>query len=360
MAERWRAPVALRTLAATALVLVLGLLFPGLWTLLFLGLLGVIFAMALGAVADRLERLHVPRALGAFLTLGAVVGGLVLVGMLLGPAIERQIREMVDVLPAVVDDFHGEIRSLTGQEPGEVSRPLQEALLRLVDEPSALVGPVSSAAIRLVTVIGGVLAVLVIAYYLAARPEPLKRGLLRLFRPDRRAHAEHVMSRLRRAWLGWLGGTLIDMLATAILLYIGLTIIGVDYALVFAVLTGLLEFVPYLGPILASIPAILFALTDSVELAVLTGVVFLVVQQIEGHLILPLVMARSAGLHPALVAAGVIAIGSLFGLVGVLVAVPILSATLILVEEFWVRPREMGAEDMHPPAQSVSEVTVAG
>ena len=102
--------------------------------------------------------------------------------------------------------------------------------------------------------------------------------------------------------------------------------------------------VPYFGAIVGAIPPVLFALTDSPGKALAVLIVYVLVQQIESNLIIPLVMSRTTRLHPALIAIGVVVVGSLFGVVGLFVAVPIISAVVILTEENWVREIEAAHE----------------
>jgi predicted PurR-regulated permease PerM len=146
--------------------------------------------------------------------------------------------------------------------------------------------------------------------------------------------------RLRAAWVGWLQGVVIDMFVTGVLLYLGLTLIGLEFAIFFAVFSALLVVIPYFGAVIGAVPVVLFALADSPTTAVLALVVYIVVQQIEGNVIIPLVMAQRVKLHPALIAIGVVLVGQLFGFIGLFVAVPILSAIVILVDELWVKPME--------------------
>jgi predicted PurR-regulated permease PerM len=130
------------------------------------------------------------------------------------------------------------------------------------------------------------------------------------------------------------------MLVTGTLLWAGLTLIGLDYALVFAVLSALLVVIPYFGSIAGAVPPTLFALTDSPEQALLALGIYVLVQQIESNMIIPLVMAQRVKLHPALIAIGVVVVGQLFGFVGLFVAVPIISLVVILTDELWVKPNE--------------------
>jgi predicted PurR-regulated permease PerM len=140
--------------------------------------------------------------------------------------------------------------------------------------------------------------------------------------------------------VGWLEGVLVDMLVTGVLLYVGLTLIGLDFAIFFAVFSALLVVIPYFGAILGAIPVVLFALADGPGTALAALIVYIVVQQVESNVIIPVVMSQRVKLHPALIAIGVVLVGQLFGFVGLFVAVPILSMVVILVDELWVKPLE--------------------
>jgi predicted PurR-regulated permease PerM len=164
--------------------------------------------------------------------------------------------------------------------------------------------------------------------------------MLRLFPPDRREHAAGVMSRLRNAWVGWMQGVIVDMLVTGVLLYFGLSLIGLDYALVFAVVSALLVLIPYYGAFIGGLPPVLFGLADSPGKGALALVVYVAVQQVESNFTIPLVMARTVSLHPAVIAIGVLVVGRLMGFAGLFVAVPVLSFVTIVIDEFWIKPME--------------------
>jgi predicted PurR-regulated permease PerM len=189
-------------------------------------------------------------------------------------------------------------------------------------------------------VLAALVLLLIIAYYMAAKPKPLVNGMLRLFPPDRREHAQHVMARLRDAWIGWMQGVMVDMVVTGVLLYLGLSLIGLDYAIVFAVISALLVLIPYYGAFLGGIPPVLFGFADSPGKGLLALAVYVGVQQIESNFTIPLVMSRTVNMHPAVIAIGVLVVGRLFGFAGLFVAVPVLSFITITIEEFWVNPME--------------------
>lgn len=345
MPDMQRAPVAYKAVVLAAVLLVLGLLFRQLATLMLAVLMTVIIAIPLSAGATRLERHGVPRVFGALLTL---LGGLaVLAGVLalIIPTFVDQVNEFVDDVPTIVHDLEETVGDITGNRPSEVGDSVQDFLQRYTDKPERLIGPITSIGLSVAGVLGALVLMLLTAYYMAVRPGPLVEGALRLVPPSRRRHARMVMDRLRGAWIGWMKGVIFDMAISGTLLYIGLTIIGLDYAILFAVLTALLVVVPYFGAFVGGIPPVLFALTDSPGKALAVLAVYVLVQQIEGNIIIPVIMSRTTRLHPALIAIGVVVVGQLFGVVGLFVAVPIISAAVILTEEIYVREIEAAHEN---------------
>ena len=343
--------IAYRAVLLGAALVVAGLLFQQLLTLLLATLSTVIIAIAVSAVADRLQRVGIPRPVGALL---ALLSGLaILAGLLwvLVPPFIDQTNQFVDDVPGIVDDLRDQVHDLTGAEPGEISDQVDKVVANYTDDPGKLIGPITSISLSVVGALAALILMLITAYYMAIRPEPLLEGLRRVVPPDHRVQADRIMRRLRGAWVGWMQGVAADMLISGVLLYVGLTLIGLDFAIFFAVLTALFSVIPYFGAFASGIPPVLFALTDSPGKALLVIVIYVAVQQIEGNLTIPLVMSRTVKLHPAVIAGGVVIVGTLFGFVGLIVAVPILSMATILVEELWVRRIEAGEQaGPAPPA----------
>lgn len=351
--------IAYRAVLLAAGLLLAGLLFRQLVTLLLAVLMTIAIAIPLAAAATRLERLGVPRAVGALLALLAGVSTLALIVLLLTPPFVDQTNEFVADVPDLAHDLEGQIGALAGADPREVGDRVQQFAERYTDDPARLIGPLTSIGLNVAGVLGALVLLLLTAYYMAVRPEPLVEGLVRLMPPARRDHLRHVLRRVRHSWIGWMEGVAIDMLVTGVLLYIALQIVGLDFAIFFAVLSALLVVVPYFGAIAGAIPPTLFALTDSPGKALLVLGVYVLVQQLESNVTIPVVMAHRVRLHPAMIAIGVVLVGQLFGFIGLFVAVPILSLIVIVVDEFWVKAIE-GADvarrrgEMAVPAEAES------
>jgi predicted PurR-regulated permease PerM len=340
MSDSFDARVLYRAVLLAAGLLVLGLLFRQLTTLLIAVLMTVLISIPLTGAANRLERYRVPRPIGALAGLLAGIGVIALIIWLLIPPFVDETNEFIDEVPGIVDDLTADVADITGSEPDVVGDDVQDFLEGYTEDPERFLGPLTSIGIDVAAVLGAIVFMLITAMYIAIRPRPLVDGILSLVPPTRREHGRQIMERLRASWVGWIEGVIADMFISGTLLFIGLTIIGLDFAIFFAVLTALLVVIPYFGAIVGAVPPTLFALTDSPEQAILVLVIYVAVQQIEGNVLIPLIMSNRVRLHPALIAIGVLVVAQLFGFIGLFVAVPIISMAIILAEELWVKPTE--------------------
>ncbi len=318
-------------------------------TLLITLVITLIITLPLARAADAAERHHLPRALGAVLALLlglSVVGGII---ALVVPAFVEQGERFVDQIPSTIDLVERRISDLTGSEPAAVGASIQDAVQRFTDEPGRLVGPIASIGLGALGLLATLVVVLLTAVYLAINPRPIVDGFLSLFPQRRRAVAAATMMQIRAAWIGWLRGVGIDMLVSGTLLYLGLLLVGLDFAVVFAVVSALFVVIPYFGAFAGGLPPVIFALADSPTKALLVLVIYAAVQQIEGNVIVPLVMSRQVKLHPASIIVGVTIVQQVLGLVGLIVAVPIIAATLILVRVLWIEPMQHSDEHRVAP-----------
>lgn len=323
---------------ALALVAI-GLLFEQLVTLLLMVMITVIIALPIAAGASRLERRGVPRTVGAVLCALLGLAILALVLYLVVPAFVDQAKSFANQFPHLLK----RVEHALGVRPGQVTSAAQKLVHKYTQHPASLLGPLSNLGISVATAIGGLVVVLISALYTAINPAPLVRGVVRLAPPAQREHMERILARLREAWLGWLVGLSLDMLVLGGLLFAGMKLIGLPFAVGFAVFSALMTVIPNYGSVISAVPPILYGLSQSVHEAVLVTVVYVVVNQVEGNLVLPLIMGRSVNVHPALVAVAVLIAGALFGVLGLFLSIPLMSMTLILIQELWVRRVERGA-----------------
>jgi predicted PurR-regulated permease PerM len=236
-------------------------------------------------------------------------------------------------------------------EPFGLAEPLREWVNGL-GSGSGVLSNLGGLAMSVGNALADTVLVLIGGIYLAAQPDLYRRGIVQLVPPRGRELAGQALSDSGTALKRWLLGRLTAMAAVGILTGIGLSIIGVPSALTLGLLAALLDFVPFIGPIIAAIPAILIALTQSPEAALWTAGLYLLVQQLEGNIIDPMVQQRAVDLPPALLIFSLVAGGLLFGVIGILFAAPLTVVIFVLVKRLYVRealdtPTRVPSEDKY-------------
>jgi predicted PurR-regulated permease PerM len=213
-----------------------------------------------------------------------------------------------------------------------------------------MIGSIAGYSGAVLTGLANAVLVIFAGLYLAVDPSLYRRGLVALLPPRHRATAEDALTSTGRALRLWLLGQLVAMILVGVLTTLGLWLIGVPSALALGVIAALLEFVPFAGPILASIPAIALGLSESVTTGALVLGLYLAIQQVEGNLITPIVHQRAVDLPPALTMFAILAFGVLFGPLGILLATPLAVVGYVLVNRLWIaealdEPVDLPGED---------------
>lgn len=310
--------------------------------LFFIAFFAVLVASFLSIFVDWLEAQGVPRVVGALLVLVALA---VLVSgacVLLWPTLREQAIQLQEDLPPALAEiaawFEERYLALTGQF-GAPAAPIQDRVReRVMAEAANLL---TGALPLLNTVVGAVAGGLIVFFaglYLAVEPRAYFRGLISLVprrgRPRAQRALEEVGATLRR----WMLGTVIGMLVIGLLTTMGLWLLGIPAALALGVLAGLLEFIPFIGPILSAIPALVLALVISPTTAVWVLLLYIAIQQLESNLIMPLLMKGMVELPPALTVLVQVLMSLLFGFLGLLLAVPVLAAARVLIRTLYIEP----------------------
>jgi predicted PurR-regulated permease PerM len=187
-----------------------------------------------------------------------------------------------------------------------------------------------------VEVLAGLLLITFVAIYYGVDPGVYRRGLLHLVPHPSRARADEVLTAIGLSLRRWLGTQLIAMLIIGSMVSIALALLGVEAALSLGIIAGVLEFIPTVGPILSAMPAIAMGFLVSPQKALAVAVVFTLVQMVEGHLLIPMLMKRGMNLPPLLTILGQAVMAVVFGFLGLLVAVPLLAMVLTTVKMLYV------------------------
>ena len=178
--------------------------------------------------------------------------------------------------------------------------------------------------------------IVVIGIYLAADPGTYLNGAIRLLPPSKRKRGREIINAAGADLRKWLLAMTLDMLFLGTLTGVGLYLIGVPVAFALGILSGVSVFVPYIGPIVAIVPGLLIALSVSPTLALYAAIVYLVAQQLEGNIALPLLQRWTVSMPPAVSLLAIVAFGLLFGVWGVLFATPLAVVTIRIVRMAYV------------------------
>lgn len=324
-------------LAAAAVTVVL------VWTLylarevLLLLYVAALVAIGLSPLVSALERREdaltghrVPRWVAILTIYLVVIGVLVGIGMLVVPPLAQQARELWDALPGLM---HNAQQWLIDR--GILSRELsvREAVEKAPVGSGDAVGRVVQALWGLVGGVAGLFTILILAFYFLVDSGGIVTTFVRLFPAHSRRRVHEACEAVTTKVSAWLGG---QMLLAGIIgssAALALWLMGVPYFYVLALIAGLGEFIPIVGPILSAIPAIAVALTVSPALALGVAIFFVVQQQFENHVLVPKVMERQVGVSAVVVIVALLLGASLLGIVGAILAVPTAAILHVLFQE---------------------------
>ncbi|MBF2003851.1 MAG: AI-2E family transporter [Synechococcales cyanobacterium C42_A2020_086] len=304
---------------------------------LLLTFLGVLVAIVLRTLAKPIARktpLSSRWALGVVVVMLGVL--LVGIGWLLAPEIiaqtdqlaegvEEAIEQVEASLPGDIDPNGGGLGGIVGGDNGQWLNPTN-ILSQLMDTFTLTLG-----------VLANVLFVLFIGLFVAFDPQLYRNGIVSLVPPRGRQRANEVIDKVVKGLQAWLLGRIISMIVVGIVVSLGLWILNVPLALVLGIIAALLEFIPVVGPVLAAVPGILIAFTLGLMPAIYVALFYLVVQQLEGNVLTPIVQQQVVSLPPVLGLSTVLAMGILFGVLGILVATPLTVVIFILVRMLYLR-----------------------
>lgn len=302
---------------------ILGLVF--LWLIrdiILLLLLSLIVASALEPMVEYFNRHRVPKAVSVLTVYVLVLGFLVLVLYLLIPPAILQFQLLAEKWPEYFSRFQDQLGSidLSNFSPSY-----------LFDEFS---GGFLDKTFGVFSGLFSFITVLVVSFYLVAEEQSMKQFVANLIPAQHHDVVLGLIEKIQAKMGKWVLGQIILSFSIFALTYIGLLILGVDYALFLALLAGLLEVVPYIGPFLSAVPAVFFAFIQNPALAIAVVILYIIVQKTEGYVLVPKIMQKTVGLSPLVVLVSLLIGFKLAGILGLLISVPIASAISVVIQEF--------------------------
>ena len=302
--------------------------------LLVLFFMSLVFSSALDPFVDRLKKKKIPRSvsvLGIYVIFFSILG---LAIYSIAPLILKEINGLSANLPAYFD-------SLSVKFSDFKDYSIKYGLFDNAKSSSDLItGYLSSTAagvfFTLFNIFGGIFSfvlILVLTFYMVVEENAMKKLIWQFAPAKHQPYVMHLVNRMQIKMGHWLRGQLIVALALAAMSYIGLMILGVNYAVLLALLVGLFSFIPYMGAILGSLPAIFIAFTQSPFMSALAVALFYIIHLIEGNFLQPKIMQRAVGLNPIVSIMAILAGFKLAGLIGAVLSIPVATALAVFIKD---------------------------
>ncbi len=290
----------------------------------------IMVATIFRVISDLMERhLRLPERIAVLLSVLLIVGIIASLAWSIGSQVSAESLDLADTLPRAAQMIDDRLASVG------VGRPVGQWMHNMHSGSiigSNLKGVVSSitftAASFLIVFFGGI--------FLAAEPRLYGIGLIKLIPPARRRLVAEAMEESDRALRLWLKGQLWAMIVIFLMTWLGLWMLGVPSALVLALISGTLEFIPYAGAISSSIPAIMVALVQSPELALWVVGLYVIVHHVEAYVIQPVIQQFAVEIPAVITLFALLAFGLLFGVLGILLAAPLAVVSYVLVKRLYV------------------------
>lgn len=325
-----------RTFLVVSLILFTGLMLTLIWFAsdVFLVLFaGILIAVLLRAPTNwLLERAKMREGLALSISIAMLALFIVLIVYLFAVPMAEQVGQLLETLPRSMARLRQWMRQYEWAKP---LQPMVAELARMRFD-FQLLGRAQGLISSTVSALGGAGVALFIGIYLAAQPRLYQRGMMHLLPRKRRPRAYEVMDEIGAVLRWWLVGRLTTMTLVGVAAGIGLWWLGVPLAFTLGVLTGVLEFIPYIGPILSAAAPLLISFNMDPELAFYVLALYIAIQTAENYLLTPLVEQRAVSLPPALVIFGTLLLAALAGPLGVVLASPLIATGIVAVKLLYV------------------------
>lgn len=303
----------------------------------------IILASALSPLIDSLASRGLPRGLtiGAiYMATIAILGAVV---YFIIPPMVGQLKQLADQLPTYFEYFTTLTNNLSSIGPDSVSGSSSQSVSAISNFLNNLSTNIFATTKGFIGGFTGLLTVLVLTLYLLLDEDGIKKFFTALLPIKQKAQIQGIAHKVGMGLGSWFRGQLLLGLMVGILVYVGLVLLNVPYALTLAILAGILELTPIVGPIISAIPAILIALSVSPTSALIVAVFYILIQELENKLLVPKVMQKTVGLHPVTIIIVLLIGAKLMGLMGILLAVPTTSMVYIILKEWTTLNRPSGS-----------------
>ncbi|WP_035099719.1 AI-2E family transporter [Aneurinibacillus terranovensis] len=305
-------------------------------------LLGLIIAYLLNPVVGFLSRHHFPRSVAIILIYTIFFLFIAFVIINFGPVFSRQFRELSEKIPGLMEMYQNwmaRVRLKQAAQPYSLHSGVAQTMRTMEIAVKGYVDGLFTGMQGLLDKLLLIAIVPFVVFYLLKDMKPFQRGFLLMIPRSHRLKVTRILHEVNLALEQYVRGQLTVCGVIAVIVYLAYFFIRLPYAVVFATLVAVTNIIPYIGPFIGAVPALLFALTISWKTAVYVAGINVVVQILEGNVFSPLIVGRSLHLHPLLIIFAVMVGGEIAGIPGLILAVPVVAAGKVILQHVWPRYR---------------------
>lgn len=310
-------------------------------------ILALILSFLLNSVVDCLVSLpkrwgkrQMPRSIAVLLSFVVAIFAIVLAALFIVFPFIQEFDKFVIDLPGLVRRIQFllvviEQQATAMELPDNVRDLLNQGIANMASFSVEMAKRILNAVFGFASQAVELVVVPVLTYYLLKDWRSLQSGLINAFSVQYRQQLQNVTNEMGNVISGYIRGQIVISIIMGILVFSGMYLLGVDYPLVLGLLATLTETIPIVGPIIGAIPAILLAYIAAPALAVKVIIFYILIQQIENHLIVPNIMGHTIDLHPILVVVSLLIGGHIYGVVGMMLAVPVTALLRVIIRHLW-------------------------
>lgn len=318
-----------QTTGIVSLAIIVILILRVAFNILLMGLAGVLIAVYFHGLADLITvKIKIKRKPALFIS---IIGSIILLAVtswFVGSKVQRQVAELSNTLPQTIKVARVKI----------ANTPVGSKIIEYTsgNNSQKLLDTATTFFSTSFGIIGDLYIILFLGIFFTADPSLYKNGIIFFFPLQKKPTGRNILKKIDIALKGWLKSIIVSIVLITILVAVGLSMTGVPGTAVLGLITGMLEIIPNFGPVIAMIPGVLLAFTISTKTAVVVALIYIVCQTIVGNIAVPLLQKKMINIPPALTLLIQLIMGTLSGLMGIVLAVPLLSILIILVNELYL------------------------
>ena len=305
--------------------------------------IGFIIAWILDPLIKKIIKISnnkIPRLVSTIITYVLVIGIIVTTIIVVSPQLASQIKDFAGKVPLILNDVRDWITSLfqkvsvNGINSKEISAELTKKIIKVTQSStSEIANIVVKAGAGTINVLADIVLGIMVGFYLSLTFDKLNDGIEKKLPESWRKNYKELTKRINTSLRGYVSGVIVIMFLVFITQLIGFTAIGLDAPIIFALFCAITDIIPYFGPYIGAIPAVIVGFAQSPIVGLLTLLVIFLCQQLENNFYQPIIMGKAMKLHPITIMIGLLLFGHFFGIVGMIVATPVI-ATIKVIYDF--------------------------